>query len=129
MVEYALMPTPDNVSPELFQELLETLAGVDDLSPEKKRQVLTSYAEVKYRLRGGAHCPICGTHVRHVMPIYVVHLDGSERSFPCLCTRCFEGEKGLSSRIVMRLGATSLIYDRDARENFELTVQTKAARA
>jgi hypothetical protein len=123
------MPTPDNVSPELFQELLETLAGVDNLSAETKRQVLASCAEVKYRLRGGAHCPICRSHVRHVMPIYAVHLDGSERSYPCLCTRCFEGEKGLSSRIVLRLGATSLIYDRGAREKFELSVQTKAAGA
>ena len=123
------MPTSDNVSPELFQELLETLAGVDEISAETKRQVLASFAEVKYRLRGGAHCPICRTHVRHVMPIYAVHLDGSERSYPCLCTRCFEGEKGLSSRIVMRLGATSLIYDRDAKEKFELSVQTKAMRA
>jgi hypothetical protein len=123
------MPSPEKVSPELFQELLETLAGVDDLSAEKKRQLLTAYAEVKYRLRGGGRCPICHTHVRHVMPIYAVHLDGRERSYPCLCTRCFEGEKGLSSRIVMRLGATSLIYDRGAREQFELSVQTKSAGA
>ena len=123
------MPKPDNVSPELFQEFLETLAGVDDLSAETKRQVLAAYAEVKYRLRGGAHCPICRTHVRHIMPIYAVHLDGSERSYPCLCTRCFEGEKGLSSRIVMRLGATSLIYDRNPKEKFDLSVQTKAAGA
>lgn len=123
------MPRPDNVSPELFQEFLETLAGVDDLSADTKRQVLTAYAEVKYRLRGGAHCPMCHAHVRHVMPIYAVHLDGSERSYPCLCTRCFEGEKGLSSRIVVRLGATSLTYDRNEKEKFDLSVQTKAAGA
>jgi hypothetical protein len=72
---------------------------------------------------------MCHAHVRHVMPIYAVHLDGSERSYPCLCTRCFEGEKGLSSRIVVRLGATSLTYDRNEKEKFELSVQTKAAGA
>ena len=90
---------------------------------------LYSASKSKFTLVAALTCSICRTHVRHVMPIYAVHLDGSERSFPCLCTRCFEGEKGLSSRIVMRLGATSLIYDRDAREKFELTVQTKAAGA
>lgn len=117
------MPNSDKISPELFQEFLETLAGVDGLTPEKQRQLLSSYAEVKYRLRGGSRCPLCETHVRHVMPIYAVHLDGTERSYPCLCTRCFEGEKGLSSKVVVRLGVTSLIYDRGNREQFELTVQ------
>ena len=119
----------DKVSPELFQEFLETLAGVDALSVEKQRQLLLSYAEVKYRLRGGGRCPLCNTHVRHIMPIYAVHLDGTERSYPCLCTRCFEGEKGLSSKVVVRLGATSLIYDRDPREHFELSVHRNVAGA
>ncbi len=121
------MSSPEKISPELFQEFLETLAGVDHLSPEKQRQLLLSYAEVKYRLRGGARCPLCRVHVRHVMPIYAIHLDGSERSYPCLCTRCFEGEKGLSSRVVVRLGGTSLIYDRADREGFELSVKKIAS--
>jgi hypothetical protein len=116
------MASPEKISPELFQEFLEALAGVDHLSAEKQRQLLNSYAELKYRLRGGSKCPLCHTHVRHVMPIYAVHLDGTERSYPCLCTRCFEGEKGLSSKVVVRLGAMSLIYDRGEREQFELSV-------
>lgn len=116
------MPDSANISPELFQEFLESLAGVEDLAPEHQRQLLMSYAEVKFRLRGGSRCPMCRTPVRHVMPVYAVHLDGSERSYPCLCTRCFEGEKGLSSKVVIRMGATSLIYLRDG-EGFGLTVQ------
>jgi hypothetical protein len=122
------MGGPEKISPELFQEFLETLAGVDDLSPEKQRQVLLSYAEVRYRLRGGSRCPLCRVHVRYVMPIYAVHLDGSERSYPCLCTRCFEGEKGLSAKVVVRLGETSLVYDRTDREQFGLTVQKNGVR-
>lgn len=117
------MPGDDKITPELFQEFLQSLAGVDDLPVEKQRQLLLSYAEVKYRLRGGARCPLCRTHVRHVMPVYTVRLDGTEHSYPCLCTRCFEGEKGLSSKVVVRMGATSLIYDRGDRERFELSVQ------
>ena len=117
------MPGLDKITPELFQEFLQTIAGVDDLSTEKQRQLLLSYAEVKYPLRGGSRCPLCHVHVRHVMPIYAVHLDGTERSYPCLCTRCFEGEKGLSSRVVVRIGATSLIYNRGDRERFELSLQ------
>ncbi len=118
------MANSANISQELFQEFLEQVAGVSDLAPEKKRQLLASYAEVKFRLRGGSRCPMCKSHVRHVMPIYAVHLDGTERSYPCLCTRCFEGEKGLSSKVVVRLGATSLIYDRGTREQFEINVMT-----
>lgn len=123
------MPNSANISQQLFQEFLENLAGVDELAPEKKRQLLESYAEVKFRLRGGSRCPICKTPVRHVMPVYAVHLDGTERSYPCLCTRCFEGEKGLSSKVVVRLGATSLIYERGAREAFEVSVLTNVGSA
>jgi len=115
------------ISPELFQEFLEVVAGVDHLPPDKQRQLLASYAEVKYRLRGGSRCPLCRTPVRYVMPVYVIHIDGSERSYPCLCTRCFEGEKGLSSKVVVRLGPTSLVYDREARERFALSLITSAA--
>ena len=118
------MPNSSNISQELFQEFLETLAGVNELAPEKKRQLLDAYAEVKFRLRGGSRCPLCKAPVRHVMPVYAVHLDGTERSYPCLCTRCFEGEKGLSSKVVVRLGATSLIYDRAERDRFEVSVVT-----
>lgn len=121
------MNGPEKISPELFQEFLETLAGIDDLPEEKQRKLFLAYAEVKYRLRGGSRCPLCQTHVRYVMPIYAVHLDGSERSYPCLCTRCFEGEKGLSSKVVVRLGATSLVYERTEREEFALSVQKHAS--
>lgn len=123
------MANSANISQELFQEFLEHMAGVNELAPEKKRQLLTSCAEVKFRLRGGSRCPMCKTHVRHVMPIYAVHLDGTERSYPCLCTRCFEGEKGLSSKMVVRLGATSLVYDRGTRERFDVSVLTNVQRA
>ncbi|HEY3929547.1 MAG TPA: hypothetical protein VGL89_14325 [Candidatus Koribacter sp.] len=116
-----------HISPELFQEFLEVMAGVDHLPPEKQRQLLVSYAEVKYRLRGGARCPVCHTPVRYVMPVYSIRIDGSERSYPCLCTRCFEGEKGLSSKVVVRLGPTSLVYDRDERERFALSLIKCAA--
>ncbi len=123
------MANSANISPALFQEFLEQMAGADELAPEKKRQLLTSFAEVKFRLRGGSRCPMCKTPVRHVMPIYTVHLDGTERSYPCLCTRCFEGEKGLSSKIVVRMGATSLVYDRGARGEFDMSVMTNVQRA
>ncbi len=110
------------ISPELFQEFLEVLAGVDHLAPQKQRELLISYAEVKYRVRGGGRCPLCRTPVRHVMPVYAIHLDGTEHSYPCLCTRCFEGEKGLSSKLVLRLGPSSLIYERNERERFDVSV-------
>lgn len=115
------------ISPELFQEFLATLAGAQDLSADSQRQLLSSYSELKYRLRGGSRCPLCQTHVRYVMPIYTVRFDRSEHSYPCLCTRCFEGEKGLSSKMVVRMGATSLIYERGERESFQISVLKNVA--
>lgn len=123
------MAASGKISPELFQEFLATIAGAQDLSAENQRYVLNSYAEVKYRMRGGARCPLCRVHVRYVMPIYAVHFDGRERSYPCLCTRCFEGEKGLSSKMVVRMGATSLIYERGVRDSFQVSVLKNVAGA
>lgn len=99
-------PLPANI----LQEYLEALAEPGDVPGLRQRNVLFSYAELQYRLHGGGRCAMCRSAVRHVMPVYVEHADGTIAEYACLCTRCLEGEKPRANRITLSVGNTLLEY-------------------
>src|SRR4051812_1309584 len=84
---------------EYFQEYLEALTRAHDFSVSNLRHwdLIQCYAEFQFRLNGGSHCAICNATVRHVIPVIAVRKGGREDSWPCLCTRCYEGERALST--------------------------------
>jgi hypothetical protein len=99
--------------PERYlQEYLEVLAGAHATQAANLRQweLLRSYAELLYKLHGGGRCGLCRSHVRHVIPARVEMADNSVKEYSCLCTRCFEGERALSERIVMQMGEAKVEY-------------------
>ena len=71
---------------------------------ERKRMLLTAYAEFHYQTQGGTHCTCCRTPVRHVMTVEVRRANGSVSHFAALCTRCLEGEKAQAESVTLRLG-------------------------
>ena len=93
------------ISSALFQEYLE---GVTRAQTERENAraliLLQCNAELQYRLNGGSRCALCTTTVRHVVPISVERKSGKVDQYACLCTRCYEGERARSRRIVMALG-------------------------
>ena len=93
-----------------LQEYLESLAHDDDVPTRRKRNLLVSFAELQYKLRGGSHCAVCNTPVRHVIPVMVERTDNSEVRYPCLCTRCLEAERIESKRVVLRIGEATVEY-------------------
>ena len=94
-----------------LQEYLEALAESMGAGPtERERKVLTSYAELQYKLRGGGKCGVCRAPVRHVMAVTIEREDGSSDDFPCLCNRCLEGEKGTARRIVLRIARKEMEF-------------------
>lgn len=97
---------PHNV----LQEYLESLADTGNHPDRKVEKVLSSYAELQYRLNGGGHCSVCHASVRHVLPVRVEHNDGSMTDFECLCTRCLEAERVQSHRVTLTVGKASLVY-------------------
>jgi len=103
-------PLPYNI----LQEYLETLAEPGD-EPDR-RKVLFSYAELQYKLHGGGRCSMCHSAVRYVLPVRAEHNDGTIAEYVCLCTRCLEGEKAVSSRIVLTVGNTVVDYSPRRRD-------------
>ncbi|MGH9524433.1 MAG: hypothetical protein ACRD3E_18065 [Terriglobales bacterium] len=101
-----------NVPENVVQDYLESLV-VTNVQPSKRlRKVLTSYAELRYRLDGGGKCKVCGASVRHVIPVKAEHVDGSISEFACLCTRCMEAERAISDRVTLTVGKAVLVYER-----------------
>jgi bacterioferritin-associated ferredoxin len=87
----------NEVTEKILQEYLQTLAenqqdqkGVDE---KRAKQLLTSYAEFRFRLAGGSQCPLCRAAVRHVLPVSVLHKNAKKTSYECLCHRCIEAER------------------------------------
>lgn len=97
---------PRNVLQEYFESLAET-GGHPNKRLEK---VLTSYAELQFRIHGGGHCSVCRAAVRHVVTVRVERSDNSVASFECLCTRCLEAERALSQRVILTIGKAMLVY-------------------
>ena len=91
------------VSQRVLQDYLEALAG-ERGAPDRAEEMLTSYAEVRYRINGGGRCSMCNAHVRHVLPVMVTHADGTDKQYECLCHRCLQGEKAIAVSIDIKLG-------------------------
>jgi hypothetical protein len=102
--------TSKDVPRNVLQEYLESLADTGGHPTKRVEKVLTSYAELQFRLHGGGHCSVCHAAVRHVVPVRVERSNGATAFFGCLCTRCLEAERALSSRVVLRVGKATLVY-------------------
>lgn len=101
------MPVPHNI----LQEYLQALADDVNEGPTARQQrILLSYAELQYQLHGGGRCSMCHASVRHVLPVTAEHTDGTIAEFGCLCTRCLEGERVVSTRVTLTIGRARLEY-------------------
>src|SRR5690348_13189888 len=97
---------PENV----LQDYFESLADTNGQPDKRLAKVLTSYAELRYRLNGGGKCTVCGASVRHIIPVKAEHADGTVASFTCLCTRCLEAERAISDRVTLTVGKAIVVY-------------------
>lgn len=96
---------------QALQEYLEALAeSMGDGPTQRERKVLTSYAELQFKLHGGGKCGVCRAPVRHIMAVTIEREDGAVHEFPCLCHRCLEGEKGTALRIVLRIARKEMEF-------------------
>lgn len=94
----------------ILQEYLQALAEGQAEPSHRQQKLLHAYAELQYQLHGGGRCSACQAAVRHVLPVRAEHLDGAVAEFACLCTRCLEGERALSHRVILRVGQAYLEY-------------------
>ena len=111
----------NTIDPRVLQEYMDSLAHCRDNPDRKmaKRDLMRAYLELQFRLNGGSRCAICSTHVRHVMPIICERASGEVRSYECLCTRCFEGEKSASRRVHTKLGEAKMYFEANGDVSFD----------
>jgi hypothetical protein len=96
----------DPVAARLFAEVIETIAKAQEPENSELRQwdLLRCFAELQFRMNGSARCSICKATVRLKVPVEVHRVDGRVDHYDCLCTRCYEGERGQSTKVVMQVG-------------------------
>jgi hypothetical protein len=89
-----------------FQEYLEAVVAARQFQPSDLRhwEVLQSFAEFQFRLNGGSHCVLCKATVRHTIPVAAQRKYGHTDTYACLCSRCYEGERANSERMIMQIG-------------------------
>ena len=94
-----------------LQEYLALIANVDEsLDPEERiRLLIFHHAELNYNLFGGNRCSLCNSAVRHIISV-TIEKNGRETRHACLCTRCLEGERALSQRVILQLGRAAVEY-------------------
>ncbi len=96
------------VSNRVLQDYFEALAcGPQPESPYRTWHLIASYAELRYHLNGGARCPVCRAHVRHVVSVTVKRQNDSTQQYGCLCQRCLQAEQATAKSVVLKLGAAS----------------------
>jgi hypothetical protein len=93
---------------EEYLSVLDRYSEVPSDDDEKLRELIRSYAELKFRIVGGSRCALCKAHVRHVVPIITANSQREEHHYACLCTRCFEGEKGTAERMFLEMGESRI---------------------
>lgn len=97
----------------VLQDYLEALfQGAESAAEARQRTLLFSFAELRFRVTGGAKCPMCRTHVRHVVPVNARRADGTSVTYDCLCQRCLQAELALAEEVVMSIGEATVRYIR-----------------
>ena len=99
-----------DVPHNVLQDYLESLAETSGHPDQRLEKLLTSYAELRYRLKGGGHCSVCHASVRHVLPVRVERADGSVGEYACLCNRCLQAERVQSNQVTLTVGRATLTY-------------------
>ncbi len=102
---------------ELQQYLAALANGSDEKDSVRQANLLFSFAELKFRIKGGGRCALCRAHVRHVLPVEVERDNGTRTTYDCLCTRCLVAEKVSATRVILRVGNASIEYTRPSRIN------------
>jgi hypothetical protein len=91
---------------EYFQEYLEAVLAAQQFQQSNVRTwtLLQCYAEFQFRLNGGGHCAMCKATVRHIIPVTVCRVNGQVDKYSSLCTRCYEGERAISVKMIQEIG-------------------------
>jgi len=99
----------------LWREYSHLCQEAPESFSECSHDLLSWYAELQYKTRGGGKCSQCHAVVRHALKVRAERTDGSTRTYLCLCTRCLVAEETLSTRVLHQV-AGHWVEGRPARK-------------
>jgi hypothetical protein len=111
----------------LWREYSHLCEAAPDSFPECGRDLLTWYAELQYKTRGGGKCSQCGAVVRHALKVRAERTDGSTRTYLCLCTRCLVAEETLSHVVLHQVAGHWVEGRHKRKKSSEITPSRKQA--
>jgi hypothetical protein len=94
------------------RELVEEYTALSRCAPEafpfSERDLVTWYAEMRYKLLGAGRCSMCGAHVRHALPVMAELEENTVIMHSCLCEPCMSAQQSVARRVTLCLQRTAV---------------------
>jgi len=84
---------------EIVEEYSELSRRAPEAFPFSDRDLLTWYAEMRYKLLGAGRCSMCGAHVRHALPVLAEFDERTVLLHTCLCPQCLDTQRSVARRV------------------------------
>jgi hypothetical protein len=88
---------------EVVEEYSELSRRAPEAFPFSERDLLTWYAEMRYKLLGAGRCSLCGAYVRHALPVLAELDETTVILHTCLCAHCLGAQKSAARRVMVCL--------------------------
>lgn len=93
---------------EVVEEYTELARRAPDAFPFSERDLVTWYAEMRYKLLGAGRCSLCSASVRHALPIVAELGKNTVIMHTCLCEPCMSAQKSAAQRVTVCLQRTTV---------------------
>lgn len=93
---------------EVMEEYTELARRAPDAFPFSERDLVTWYAEMRYKLLGAGRCSLCSSSVRHALPVMAELEENTVIMHTCLCEQCMSAQQSVARRVTICLQKTAL---------------------
>lgn len=94
------------------REVVEEYTALSRRAPEafpfSERDLVTWYAEMRYKLLGAGRCSLCGASVRHALPVMAGLEENTVIMHTCLCEPCMSAQQSAARRVTLCLQRTAV---------------------
>jgi len=88
---------------ELVEEYTELSRRAPAAFPFSESELVSWYAEMRYKLLGAGRCSLCGAPVRHALPVMAELDENTVILHTCLCAHCLASQESAARRVVVCL--------------------------
>src|ERR1700739_694717 len=84
---------------EVVEEYRDLARRAPEAFPFSEHDLVTWYAEMRYKVLGAGRCSMCGGHVRHALPVMAELEENTVIMHTCLCEQCMSAQKSVARRV------------------------------